>query len=228
MLREMAMFRASLVSALIIIAQTAVADQPKVTAVLSNSEPAVGQMVQLEIKLSGANSATVPAEISVNGLEIHQTGTSRQFEMHNFDVNSSVTYNYTVLPLQAGSFKIPPQIIHVNGATLRTPELTLTASGSPNRSSSGTARSGQTIATQIASAELVIPKKAAYVGEMIPVEIRLRFDVRAHPQLIEPPTLAGQGFTTQKISEPQQNIQQIGGRTYEIATFKTAISAART
>lgn len=221
------MFRASLLTALIAIAQTAFADPPKVTAVLSNSEPAVGQMVQLEIKVSSANSATVPQEISVNGLEIHQTGTSRQFEMHNFDVNSSVTYSYTVLPLQAGTFKIPPQTIHVNGTTLRTPELTLTASNAPNRSP-GTARSGSTIATQIASAELIIPKKTAYVGEMIPVEIRLRFDVRAHPQLIEPPTLTGQGFTAQKISDPQQSVQQIGGRTYQIATFKTAISAART
>src|ERR1700747_1357518 len=126
--------------------KTAFAASPSVTAVLSDSQPAVGQMVQMQIKVNGANSANVPETISVNGLEIHQTGTSRQFEMHNFDVNSSVTYNYTVLPLQAGTFKIPPQIIHVNGATLRTPELTLTASGSPNRSSAGTARSGQTIA----------------------------------------------------------------------------------
>jgi BatD DUF11 like domain len=227
MLREMSIFRASLLTALMALAHTAFADPPKVTAVLSNSEPPVGQMVQLDIKVSGAKSAIVPQEISVNGLEIHQTGTSQQFEMRNFDVNSSVTYSYSVLPLQAGTFRIPPQIIHVNGTTLRTPELTLTASNTPNRSA-GTARSGQTIATQIASAELVVPKQTAYVGEMIPVEIRLRLDARAHPQLIEPPILTGQGFTAQKISEPQESVQQVGGRTYQVATFKTAISAART
>src|SRR6267378_305829 len=69
---------------------------PSVTAVLNDSQPAVGQMVQLEIKVNGANSANVPETISINGLEIHQTGTSRQFEMHNLNVTSSVTYNYTI------------------------------------------------------------------------------------------------------------------------------------
>ena len=59
-------------------------------------------MVQLEIRVTGAGEASTPAEISVDGLEIHPTGTSRQFEMHNFTTSSSVTYNYTILPLKAG------------------------------------------------------------------------------------------------------------------------------
>src|SRR5467141_4094639 len=102
-----------LISAVIILcgANGTFAGSPSVTAVLSDSQPAVGQMVQLEIKVNGANSANAPETISIDGLEIHQTGTSRQFEMHNFDVTSSVTYNYTVLPQKAGQFKIPPQTV---------------------------------------------------------------------------------------------------------------------
>ena len=73
-----------LISALIGFCSTeAFADSPSITAVLSNSEAAVGQMVQLEIRIKGAGEATIP-DISVDGLEIHPTGTSRQFEMHNF------------------------------------------------------------------------------------------------------------------------------------------------
>src|SRR5205823_14285764 len=71
---------------------------------------------------SGANNANVPETISVDGLEIHQTGTSRQFEMHNFDVSSSVTYNYTILPLKAGRFKIPPQTVRVGNDSLKRSE----------------------------------------------------------------------------------------------------------
>src|SRR5437763_5549623 len=82
-------------------------------------------MVQVEIKVNGTNSANVPETISIDGLEIHQTGQSRQFEMHNFDVTSSVTYNYTILPLKAGQFKIPPQTVRVGNDSLKTPELTL-------------------------------------------------------------------------------------------------------
>src|SRR5256885_5733965 len=140
---KMSMFRRILFLAPIAIAAThsSFAAAPSVTAVLSDSQPAVGQMVQLEIKVNGANSANVPDTISIDGLEIHQTGTSRQFEMHNFDVKSSVTYNYTILPLKAGQFKIPPQTIRVGNDSLRTPELVLTvapgSSGSGNPASAG-------------------------------------------------------------------------------------------
>src|SRR5437588_5762486 len=117
-----------------ILASNASAASPSVTAVLSDSQPAVGQMVQLEIKVNGANSANVPESISIEGLEIHQTGTSRQFEVHNFDVTSSVTYNYTILPLKAGRFKIPPQTVRVGSSSLQTPELRLDVAASSNRS----------------------------------------------------------------------------------------------
>src|SRR6266705_4456434 len=169
------------------------AASPSVTAVLSNSQPALGQIVQLEIKVNGANSANVPETISIDGLEIHQTGTSRRFEMHNFDVSSSVTYNYTVLPLKAGHFKIPAQTVRVGNDSLHTPELVLNVvqGSSSSGSSAGSAQSGQsTAASKLAFAELVVAKKDAYVGEMVPAEIRLGFDPRAHGRLQEGPELS--------------------------------------
>src|ERR1051325_7195091 len=113
------------VLALVTIAQIARADSPSVTAVLSNSEVALGETVELQIKVTGPGDARPPEEISIDGLEIHSTGTSRQFEIHNFSTNSSVTYNYTILPLRAGRFTIPPQIIRAGGQVLKTPELAL-------------------------------------------------------------------------------------------------------
>src|SRR6202011_3857356 len=203
------------------------AASPSVTAVLSNSEPAVGEAVQLQIKVSGAQSANVPQEISIDGLQIHQTGTSRQFEMRNLDVRSSVTYNYTILPMRTGKFKIPPQTVRVGNASLRTPELALNVS-SGSSSSAGAPQTGQaTVGTKLAFAELVVAKKDAYVGEMVPAEIRLGFDPRAHARLQEGPELLGQGFTTQKLQQPRETMETIGGRTYQVYTFKTAISPAR-
>src|SRR5438270_3501620 len=145
---KMSMSRRILFLASIAIAamQSSVAASPSVTAVLSDSQPAVGQIVQLEIKVNGANSANVPESISIEGLEIHQTGTSRQFEVHNFDVTSSVTYNYTILPLKAGRFKIPPQTVRVGNDSLKTPELELNvAQGSSGGSNSarGSQQGGQ-------------------------------------------------------------------------------------
>ena len=218
-----------IVAGALIFSASAFAAGPSVTAVLSNSEPVVGETVQLEIKVTGAQSANVPQDISVDGLQIHQTGTSRQIEMRNLDVRSTVIYNYMLLPLRSGKFKIPPQTVRVGNDSLRTPELGLNvAAGSnsppaPNQGGQPAAPS----ANKLAFAELIIAKKDAYVGEMIPAEIRLGFDPRSHARLQEGPELSGQGFTTQKLQQPRETMETIGGRPYHIYTFKTAISPAR-
>src|SRR5947207_4329431 len=210
-------------------AQSARADSPSVTAVLSNSEVAVGETVELQMKVSGPGDARPPEEISIDGLEIHATGTSRQFEIHNFATNSSVTYNYTLLPLRAGRFTIPPQTIRAGGKLLRTQQLVLNVADSPGRSSGARpGRATQPVNTsELVFAELIVPKKTAYVGEIVPVQIRMGFDPRVHPRLIEPPEITGQGFTAQKLQESGENSEAINGRPYQVVTYKTAIAAAR-
>src|SRR6266576_2125738 len=115
---------------------TAFADSPSVTAVLNSSETVVGETVQLQIRLKGARGADAPERIAVDGLEIRRTGTSQHFEMNNFNVTSSVIYDYTILPVKSGTFTIPSQTIRLGSNALHTPELTLNVADSPGRSSS--------------------------------------------------------------------------------------------
>src|ERR1700686_4510221 len=174
----------------------AFADSPSATAVLSNSEAAVGETVRLQIRVTGTRSADAPEKIAVDGLQIYRTGTSQHFEMNNFNVTSSVIYDYTILPMKAGTFKIPPQTIRLGSSAVHTPELTLNVADSPGRSSSSRSNRGEAqpeSANQLVFAELVVPKKVAFVGEMVPAEIRLGFDPRARPELADRPELAGRG-----------------------------------
>ena len=208
----------------------AFADSPSVTAVLSNSEAAVGETVQLQIRVTGGRSADAPEKIAVDGLQIYRTGTSQHFEMNNFNVTSSVIYDYAILPMKAGTFKIPPQTIRLGSNALHTPALTLNVTDSPGRSSSSRSnREAQPEnANHLVFAELVVPKKVAFVGEMVPAEIRLGFDPHARPELTDAPEIAGQGFTTQKLQQSQHNLETINGKSYDVVTFKTAIAATRT
>src|SRR6266487_5858174 len=219
------------VFAVVAAAQFARADSPSVTAVLSNSETVVGATLELQIKVVGPGDAQPPEEISVDGLEIHATGQSRQFEIHNFATNSSVTYNYTILPLRAGRFTIPPQTVRAGGKLLRTPELVLNVADAPGSSAGARqsrGRQSQSVsAGDLLFAELIVPKKVAYVGEIIPVQIRMGFDPRVRPRLIEPPEITGQGFTAQKLQQSGQTSETINGRPYDVVTYKTAIAAAR-
>ena len=231
----MLMHRRVLILALVALVQarSAFADSPKITAVLTSSDVAVGETVQLQIQVDNAGtSVKPPSEIAVPGLQIHYTGESTSMTMRNFSITSSITYNYTILPEKSGTYKIPPQSIRVGKDNLQTPELTLrvadssqaTAGTGSNRAPSGNTQTGE---EKIAFAELLVPKKTAYVGEMIPVVVKIGFNSRTRVAEMAPPQVSGQGFTVQKLGEGERNLENIDGRSYVVYNYKTAISAAR-
>ncbi|MGZ5021497.1 MAG: BatD family protein, partial [Chthoniobacterales bacterium] len=208
------------------------AAEPSVTAVLSSSETAVGQPVELQIRVTGTSNPKPPADIKVDGLDIRSAGVSREYNMQNFSVSYSFTYNYNIMPLKAGSHKIPPQTVEAGGKAFRTPELTLNvvAAASPGQSSrSGRSSTNPNIdPAQIGFVEMMIPKSTAYVGEMIPVQIRLGLNMRAPVEsLADGVQITGQGFTTQRMIDPRRTVETINGRSYQIFIFKTAISPVR-
>ena len=205
------------------------AAEPTVTAVLSNSEAAVGQPVQLQIKVTGSNSARPPAGISVDGLDIRYSGQSQLLEGHNFQFSYSSIYSYTIMPLKAGTFKIPPQTVQAGGSALRTPELTLNVAADSSAPSSRSGQKSETVDTsKVAFVELTLSKTNCYVGEMIPAIVRLGFNVRTPVESLgNGVEITGQGFTTQKMKEPRQSVETINGKTFQTFTFKTAISPAR-
>ncbi|MBA3963335.1 MAG: protein BatD [Chthoniobacterales bacterium] len=226
------MFRRLFFLGLLTLAATPVvrAETPTVTAVLTRSETIVGRPVQLQIKVSGDSNATRPNDISLDGLEIHFGGESQLVETRNFHFSYSVVYSYTVLPLKAGTFTIPPQAVRTSNGEIRTPALTLNVSPNDGASASGRGRNGASSAIderKIVFAELVIPKTSAYVGEVVPVEVRIGYNSRIRSGPLEPPHISGQGFTTQPLSPPQQSVENVGGSQYNVLTYKTAISAAR-
>jgi hypothetical protein len=215
--------------ALAALLSSANAEQPSVTAVLTSSETAVGQPVELQIKVNGARNAAPPSEISVDGLDIRSTGQMQSFEMRNFSVTSSVTFNYTIMPLRTGKFTIPSQTISAGGSSLRTEELTLEVSGSSNRQSTSGDRSTLD-PKKVAAAEVIIPKKNVYVGELVPVEIRVWIDARARfdpNAILHGLQLNGQGFTIQQVQPPIQRQETVNGRPFNVFIYKTAIAAAK-
>src|SRR5215831_7476107 len=78
---------------LILLASSVCAEEPSVTAFLSSADAAVGEQVQLQIQVKGDRNVGAPAPLSVDGLEIQSSGQTQSFEMRNFDVTSSVTFN---------------------------------------------------------------------------------------------------------------------------------------
>ena len=206
------------------------AEAPTVTAVLTSSETEVDRPVQLQIKVTGDANATPPNEIAVDGLDIRYTGQSQLVEGRNFRFSYSFVYDYTILPLKAGTFTIPAQAIRTSSGALHTPALTLNVS--PNDDGTTTSRRGggggnAIDEKKVVFAELIIPKTTVYVGETIPAQIRIGVNTRVPHRFIDLPTLSGQGFTSQRMPNPEQKLESINGRSYEVVTLQTAITPVR-
>src|SRR5205807_9682430 len=228
--RPMRIIRVTIVTMCVLLpARQLLAAAPTVTAVLSSAGKATGQPWRLQTKLTGSNTARPPAEISVDGLDIRYSGQSQLLEGHNFQFSYSSIFSYTVMPLKAGTFKIPPQTVQASGSALRTPELTLNVAADSSAPSSRSGQKSETVDTsKIAFVELTLSKTSGYVGEMIPAIVRLGFNVRTPIESLgNGIEITGQGFTTQKMREPRQNVETINGKTFQTFTFKTAISPAR-
>src|SRR5437879_12323432 len=113
--------------------------------------------------------------------------------MPNFSHRLNVTLPYTRLPPRGGRFTIPLQTGHAGGRVIRTPQLVLSVADSPGqptttRPNRGT-QSQAAAARDLVFAELIVPKKTAYVGEIVPVQIRMGFDPRLRLSLIAPPEI---------------------------------------
>jgi hypothetical protein len=77
---------------------------------------------------------------------------------------------------------------------------------------------------RVAFAELVIPKKTAFVGEVIPVEFRFFFNASLPFEIQSRPSLSGEGFTVQRLPDPTRSSQEIDGVSYNVFTFQTSIT----
>lgn len=216
-----------------------------VKAELSRPEVAVGEMAELQIKVTGAENANVPREISVEGLQIRLTGQSTQVQMVNFKISSSVVYSYIVMPLRTGKFIIPSipvrsdagmlqtaplslSVVDSSGTTTTGASLPLSQPGMPGFSTRVTRQVQPRVAMdKLAFGEIHCPKKTLYLGEVVPVEISYFFDARYQVQIMGKVDFGSEGILVDRFPEPKQTREDRDGVTYNVITFRTLLSAVK-
>src|SRR5436853_7760821 len=97
---------------------------------LSARECYVGVPVTLQVRVNNAADVKPPEVPNVDGLEIRAVGTpARSTQITTINgrttTNTSLTYSFEVTPQRAGSFRIPPIAVHVDGADQQTPAIEL-------------------------------------------------------------------------------------------------------
>ena len=208
------------------------------TAGLSSPSTSVGQPVELVVTVRDSRNAEVPQTIDVAGLRIELFGRATRFEMNNFKVTSSLTYTYSVVPLNAGEFTIPPIEVKVDKKTLKTAPARLSVmAGAPPAlpapqplpNAPSTRSDVQPPAGQVTPyfGDLLLSKKKAYVGEVVPAELRYYFNSRISGEVGDRPNFGGEGFTAQKLSHVPKREQIVNGENYVVFGFQTGITPVK-
>lgn len=209
---------------LTLVSVNAVAAETTVRATVDRRISVIGDPITLQIKIIGAKRPGNPPDISVDGLEIGYGGesvtASARFDGGAFTSEKTTTWVYQVVPQRNGSFTIPAQTVQADGKSFRTDPIALTIQ--PN--SAGDNDRGN---DKISFAEFTISKRSLYMGEAVPVELRLYVDSKIRWQPLSMPEIEGDGFTKQKMPEPRNEQVTKDGKDYDMLVFRTVITPIR-
>ena len=197
--------------------------ETKATATLSQTTIAPGDATSMTIEVSGAQQLNPPQNIEVEGLEIRYNGYQQSTQILNGRVERSVTLTYMVSGNSTGAFIIPAIEIKTDVGTLRTDPLHLRIEAP----TPGTQRPATNGDEPLAFAKIEVAKKTVYLGEAVPVEVRLYVDKRIRWRLEEMPVLEGEGFTKVRFPRPREEAVRKDGRDYDVLTFRTTISPGK-
>jgi hypothetical protein len=169
----------------------------------------------------------------------------------------SAIFNYLIIPIKAGTYTIPSISVKVGNKVLKTDPLTLNVGGVPGRANPGNvpvlpaipvpqgqggAPSSQPQVSspnraqvpvppsddELVYGEIVLPRSSAYVGEVVPVELRYYFlDPVRVLQTADRPDFSGDGFTVMNFGQPTHRQQEVNGRLYTVLVYQTAITPAK-
>src|SRR5437667_5592165 len=137
------------------------------TASLDRATISLHESATMSLRFEGGLPADLPAVPNVPGLTIASIGQSSQFNFINGQSSSIVSYNFLVRAAQPGDYTIPALSALVDGKTLTSQPLKLKVlkSGQPTPDSE--------VIGKNAFLKLVAAKNEVYLGEVLPVEIRL-------------------------------------------------------
>jgi hypothetical protein len=228
---------AALILAVAVVAMPRNAAASVVSAALDPAQITIGHSALLTITSlgSGTESMILPF---VGGLEFRIVSQSHRSETIKGSTLTTTTTVVRVTPQMVGTFAIPGLLPNPDSLTLRVdPDRLIADSLSSPRNAAGLAPlvAGALAANGIhlmadgaAFVRLDGPKRQAYVGESIPIEI----EVGLRPELVTAlnglPTLTGGDFTLNNLSrQPERSFRSIAGKRFGLFTWHSVMAAVK-
>jgi hypothetical protein len=217
--RQGGRIRLSLLLLVVMLGCTPAALAATFTASLDRNTISANESATMSLKFEGGLPAEIPAVPNIPGLSFANIGQSSQFNFINGQSSSVVSYNFLVRAAQPGDYTIPALSALVTGKTLTTQPLKLRVvkSGEPTPESE--------IIGKNAFLKLVASKNDVYLGEVLPLELRL---YARQGNFRQPPQLNQDGFTVGKMIQQPVTKTAINNQYYSLLNYKTFVIPAKT
>lgn len=179
----------------------------------------VGEPVQLSIAIKGSQNARQAPAVQIEGAQVQYLGPSMQTTLNNTEFSVTITHRYYLIPQRAEDLVIPSIEVEVEGSRYHTEPISLRV-----------LKPGQADAPEVnqgASVEVEFPPRASYVGEAVPVEIRLLVPSEVVWRIETMPEFTSDAFLKTPFQQPQSRQENRNGRTYDVLAFKTVLTAIK-
>jgi tetratricopeptide (TPR) repeat protein len=185
----------------------------------------VGDSTVLTLEFSGSRNVPVPDLGNLDGFSAQYLGPSTQVSIVNGQVSASVSHRFRLVAQRAGRFSLGPFRVEYEGKTYTSNRIRLRVLKQTQASTAGRNLPRPRGLDQLRLA--VVPEKTeVYVGERIPIQIKLYVgNVRVDD--LQYPEMNSDAIVLDKLEQPARRSEILEGRRWQTLLFDTEMTALR-
>lgn len=184
------------------------------TALMDRDSITVGDTATLQLRFEGGAPQSAPAMPNIPNLTIQFAGQSQQRSIINGRISSALILSYAVTASQPGTYTIPAVSMPIDGQVVSSQPLKLLVTKDESMGTTGGP----------AYLRLQVSKTNVFVGEMIPIEIRVYGLIIDELQV---PQIKSDGFTIGAQSPAIRGREQVGNAIYNTYSFQLTVAPAK-
>ncbi|HSI85416.1 MAG: BatD family protein [Candidatus Methylacidiphilales bacterium] len=216
---------------------------------ITPKEIKLGSQAYLDVVVEGSQGGVIQVPV-IDGLKIEQYSSGRQIKIENGVRSDTQETRYIVRPMREGDFTIPSVTVKSGSSSVRSAAINLRVTPSAQGDSRLTVPSGSSSSSasvpprataytpprapagqgKDALIELVLPKTDFYVGELVPVAVKLYTTAmnRNIRNLNSLPSLTSDAFSLTKLSgNPSRSVDSVNDVGYNVYTWDTSLSPVK-
>lgn len=190
----------------------------EVTAFVDRSEVALGESVLLSIQITGTQQAPTPQITGVDELRAQYIGPATEMRIENGRSSTSITHRFQLFPQREGRFVLGPFAVPSDGEIYETQPVVLNVV----QRAAGADAPGQGL-----TLEAKVDRSEPFVGERVPLTIRLLIPEGMRVDDLQFPTVQGDGLSVGALPQPAQHDEILGGRRFRVLQFATHFTPLR-